>query len=258
MFFRSLDHSKTIWIVAILFIAVSVFVWLGNHKTVSLGEEFTLRQGQTASISGTDLRITLVRILKDCRSGGSFLEICPSGIVEYEYEGQKIKSISENIPYDVVVVESQEEYMVYIVYRAGDCATRGDQCWESAAYRFKNLEACGKIEDNDRQRDCYEALAAYYLKERAHEICSYVSDPRQYCLLLKAVSANDINLCRNVGLGKWGPSTQPGWKDTCFGTILRNNQNNLELCNQVGTVDYKRCREAPLYLERMENWVERR
>lgn len=243
MLFRSLDHSKTIWIVVILFIAVSVFVWLGNHKTVSLGEEFTLRPGQVVRIADTELKMALEKIIDvQCHTPEAIFEICgPTGITQFEYQGKTYSYLPADIPFTVEFGTIETNRAVFSVYRVDDCVDRGDRCWQSAASRLRNPDLCVQIRNDELKNECFEYLASVVGISERGLVCSRVSDPKHFCQYWHAVDQNNIEQCAKV--------VDINWRRQCFRDVI----------NKVGK-DYKACvgLKASLYSECVDsvrNWV---
>jgi len=138
---------------------------------VSFGEEFTIKESQTAFFTRSHVALKVTGFSKGVCAIPGFN--CGSGwkppMVRYELliDGRAIdqdftkptKRNKEEI-LDVVVKES--DYKTYAVLSVkplyDECETRGTYCWEELAWKTKDESYCNNINDTSIQQRCLENI----------------------------------------------------------------------------------------------------
>ena len=143
-----------------------------NHGLcVSFGEEFTIKESQTAFFTGSRVALKATGFSKGVCAIPGFN--CGIGwkppMVRYELliDGRVIdqdftkptKRSKEEI-FDVVVKES--DYKTYAVLSVNplydECETRGTYCWEELAWKTKDESHCNNINDPTIEQRCVENI----------------------------------------------------------------------------------------------------
>jgi len=137
--------------------APSVF---NSNKEVNLGEEFTLKNNQSAHVAGLDITIKLKSIVGGC-SGPQ----CDFPFPEVTYElttgGEtyinKQDFTFNKLHYTIHIPTSQSG--IFLVENAeNECirqtARLQDACWRHLAYRFTDKVYCTRIENQNLKSSC--------------------------------------------------------------------------------------------------------
>lgn len=216
-----------------------------NAKLVSLGEEFTLKKGETARVKGLNVFLKVKDFI---------YSPCPKGVmciwsglaVVYEltvddkvYDGSFDNPPPHEAPYDVFVKKTDyKTYATFVINKPEtSCVSRSgilqDECWRGLAKRFGDRSYCNKIGDALTKDACFEDLAEQ-LKNSS--LCQNVASPKQYCQYLKLVSQNAISQCDSIIIFHWRVS--------CFKEIANKSGQGINICSTLESNKETICREA--------------
>ena len=141
-----------------------------NMITVSLGQEFTLKRGETARVNNLNVFLKVKDFIHSpCPKGSqciwSGLAVVYELIVDGKIYNAPMGNLPSETPYNVLIKNTDyKTYATFIIEKLEiSCANRSgisqDECWRGLAKRFNNQAYCGKIQDITVKDICFEDLA---------------------------------------------------------------------------------------------------
>jgi len=220
-----------------------------NVKIVSLGEEFTLKKGETARVEDLNVFLKVKDFIyspcpKEVQCIWSGLAVVFELTVDGKVYGSLFDNSPHNVPlhkspYDVLVEKTDyKTYATFVINKSeASCTSRSgisqDGCWGGLANRFSDQSYCSKIADTLIKDACFEDLAEQ-LKNSS--LCQNVVSPNQYCQYLKLVSQSALSQCDSIIIFHWRVS--------CFKEIANKSGQGINACNALESSKAPVCREA--------------
>ena len=214
--------------------------------TVLLGQEFTLKKGETAQVKGLSVFLKVTDfIYSPCPKS---VQCFWSGLaVDYEltvdgkiyYGSWGGNPPPPEAPYDVLVNKTNyKTYATFVINNPEDtCADESyesqSDCLRGLAKRFNDQAYCNKIGNLATKGTCFEELAE---KLKDSRLCQNVVSPKQYCRYLIAVSQNALAQCDSIIIGRLS--------DSCFKEIANNSGQGINICDTLESSIATKCREA--------------
>ncbi len=215
-----------------------------NAKIVSLGEEFTLKRGETARVKGLNVFLKVKDfIYSPCPKGTQCIWSGLAVVFELTVDGKvynaSIGNLPPEAPYDVLVKKTDyKTYATFVINTSQISCTRRsgisqDECWRGLAKRFSDQSYCSKIGDTLTKDACFEDLAEQL---KNNNLCQNVASPKQYCQYLKLVPQNDLAQCDSIIIFHWRVS--------CFKEIANKSGQGINICDTLEPSKATVCREA--------------
>jgi len=215
-----------------------------SAKMISLGEEFTLKKGETARIKNLNVFLKVKDfIYSPCPKGAQCFWSGLAVVYELTVDGKVYGSSFDNppreAPYDVLVKKTDyKTYATFVINKPEvSCTSRSgisqDECWRGLAERFNDQTYCNKIGNLTTKDACFEDLAEQL---KNSNLCQNVVSPKQYCQYLKLVSQNALAQCDSIILFHWRVS--------CFKEIANKNGQGINACDTLESSKASICREA--------------
>lgn len=212
--------------------------------TVSLGQEFTLKKGETARVKGLNVFLKVkdfiyspCPISVQCIWSG--LAVAYELTVDGKVFGSSLDSPPYEAPYDVFVKKSDyKTYATFVIDKPeARCANPTDisqnECWRGLARRFGDQTYCSKIQSLTAKDTCFEDLAEQL---KNNNLCQNVVSPDQYCLYLKLVSQNALAQCDSIIIFRW--------RANCFKEIANKSGQGINACDSLEPSIATVCKEA--------------
>jgi len=215
-----------------------------NAKMVSLGEEFTLKKGETARVKGLNVFLKVKDfIYSPCPKGAQCFWSGLAVVFELTVDGKvynaSIGNLPPKAPYDVFVKKNDYKTYANLVIDKPEvsCASRSgisqDECWRGLAKRFNDQTYCNKIGNLITKDACFEDLAEQL---KSSNLCQNVVSPKQYCQYLKLVSQNALAQCDSIIIFHW--------RGSCFKEIANKSGQGINACDALEPSKASICREA--------------
>ena len=212
--------------------------------TVSLGEEFTLKKGETARVKDLNVFLKLKDfIYSPCPKGARCIWSGLAVVYELTVDGKvysaPMGNPSPETPYNVLVKNTDyKTYATFIIEKPEiSCANRSgisqNECWRGLAKRFNDQTYCSKIQSLVTKDACFEDLAEQL---KNSNLCQNVAFPKQYCQYLKLVSQNALAQCDSIIIFHWRVS--------CFKEIANKSGQGINACDTLELSKESVCREA--------------
>jgi len=208
-----------------------------GNITVSLGETFTLKSGQTANLSDTDISIRL--------EGFPYypqFEQSPAPIVHTKKfkGGEEVESLDSFYYYLAVKDTDYDSYATYSIdhidvgcllnNKSGSSGL--NECWRGLAKRLEDINYCYKIDNQGTKEFCYEELADLTGNSK---LCEGIRDPKSYCMYLEAINKNDLSLCNSI--------ITSSHSSDCYFQIAQK-QGGITICQSLESDDAYYCERA--------------
>ena len=215
-----------------------------NTITILLGEEFTLKKGETARVKGLNVFLKIKDfIYSPCPKDSKCIWDGLAVVYEISLDGKvyyaSIGNPPPEVPYDVFVKNTDyKTYATFIINKPEvSCANRNgisqDECWRGLAKRFSNQSYCSKIGDLITKDACFEGLAEQI---KNSNLCQNVVSPKQYCQYLKLVSQNALAQCDSIIIFHW--------RVGCFKEIAKKSGQGINICGTLEPSKATICRET--------------
>ena len=211
--------------------------------TVSLGQEFTLKKGETARVKGLNVFLKVKDfIYSPCPKGSQCIWSGLAVVYEISVDGKVYNASMGNpppeVPYDVFVKNTDyKTYATFVINTPQvSCTSQSgisqDECWRGLAKRFSDQTYCGKIQNLLTKDACFEDLAEQLSNSN---LCQNVSSPKHYCQYLKLVSQNALDQCGSIIIFHWRVS--------CFKEIAKKSGQGINVCNSLEPSKATVCKE---------------
>lgn len=211
---------------------------------VSLGQEFTLKKGETARVKGLNVFLKVKDfIYSPCPKGSQCIWSGLAVVYELTVDGKAYNAPMGNLPpetpYNVLVKNTDyKTYATFIIEKPEiSCDSRSgisqDECWRGLAKRFGDQTYCSKIQNLTTKDACFEDLAEQL---KNSDLCQNVVSPKQYCQYLKLVSQNALAQCDSIIIFHWRVS--------CFKEIANKSGQGINACDTLESNKASVCREA--------------
>ncbi|MBI2635481.1 MAG: hypothetical protein HYW79_02975 [Parcubacteria group bacterium] len=213
-------------------------------STVSLGQEFTLKKGETARVKGLNVFLEVKDFIyspcpEDSQCVWSGLAVVYELTVDGKVYGSSFDNPPHEAPYDVFVKKTDyKTYATFIINTPQvSCVSRSgvsqDECWRELSKRFSDQNYCSKIQNLLTKDACFEDLAEQLSN---NNLCQSVTSPKHYCQYLKLVSQNALAQCDSIIIFHWRVS--------CFKEITKKTGQGINACDVLEPSKAIICREA--------------
>lgn len=214
---------------------------------ISLGEEFTLKKGETARVKGLNVFLKVIDFYyapcpKNVKCVWSGLAVNYELTVDGKVYVSSLGHSPYEAPYDALVKKTDyKTYATFVINRPEvTCTTSRNQisqdwCWKLLANRLKDQTYCSKISDLTIKDACFEEMAE---KLSDSNLCKNVISPRRYCQYLKLVSQNALAGCDNIIVSRW--------RINCFREIVKKSGQGINACDTLEPNKATSCRKAIL------------
>ena len=256
-------HHKWLWplVVALVLVVIGVSAWAvynnpnedGIFETgalvVSLGEEFTLKKGETASILEMNVLLKVTDfIYSPCPEGAQCVWSGLGVAYELTIDGETYNSSTGNTPreapLDVLIVNSDyKTFATFIIDKPEARCVKltgisQDGCWKELTQRFDDQIYCDNIQKTSIKDRCLEDLAEKFLDS---DLCKNVISPIQYCQYINLVPQKALSQCDSIRYFSW--------RVKCFQDIAAESEKGIEICDTLEESKVDACREALIDLD---------